>query len=593
MSSQDQGVESGAAYGLARLVAAGDEPDTSEGFDRTAAQLRGVLRFARSLATMQDEQTLFQIVANTARSALGYSACVVAMRGDDGNFHNLASAGVLAAHEVHNLVVSPAAFEALTNASITLGGVHWVPPGHAVREREDVKAAVMGTGVSVPSRTWQPGSLLFAPLIGSDGEAIGFINPDDPLSGDLPVPEQALMLETLAELTVVGLEIVRARSTERAARAIAEEQRTQLEALMAASARVRGDMAIDEVLQSIVRAMSNAGGFNRAAIYLLGDDDVLEARATIGLSPEEDAQLRANPVSLAEFAPAMQPGMLISRSYLLDHRRFSIPAELDAKLNTPRPHAEWQEGMWHVEDMLTVPFVAPSGEVLGLISLDEPKNGLLPDRAHVQALEFFADQCANAVQHSRRFEAVRAEAETDVLTGLYNRRALVTSVNQAIDRFKQRAERSTLLFIDIDHFKLVNDTFGHSQGDLVLQWMANALSERLRKHDMLARYGGEEFVALLRDTELEEGVALAEALRERIVSLDSTKLTGDLPMRISIGVAAITRDSSAADVLAASDAAMYEAKRRGRNQVRVARTDGHLSRWPNSSVTAPDDPIQA
>jgi diguanylate cyclase (GGDEF)-like protein len=544
-----------------------------EGFDRTAAQLRGVLRLARQLAVMEDEQTLIHMVVNTARSALGYSACVLALRGDDGNFHHRASAGVQVEDDraFRSLVVSASAFEALTHASIALGGVHWVPPGHAVRDRDDVRAAVMATGVSVPSRTWLPGSLLFAPLIDSEGRAIGFINPDDPLSGELPPPEQALMLETLAELTVVGLEIVRARSTERAARAIAEAQRGQLEALMAASARVRGDMALDQVLQGIARAMSNAGGFRRAAIYLLVDGDRLEVRATVGLSASEDSAMRSNVVSLAEFAPAMRPDMLVSRSYLFDHRRFSIPAELDAKLNTPEPDPEWQEGEWHAEDMLTVPLVALSGEVMGLISLDEPKNGLLPDRAHVQALEFFADQCATAVEHAREFEAVRAEAQTDPLTGLANRRALVDSVTRAMERLRQRDEPSTVLFIDIDHFKPVNDTYGHSQGDLVLQWIGNALSDRLRKHDVLARYGGEEFVALLGDTDLDEGMAIAEALRERIAALDSTQLTGELPIRISIGVAALSRDSvSPDDVLNVSDAAMYEAKRRGRNQVWVA-----------------------
>jgi diguanylate cyclase (GGDEF)-like protein len=379
------------------------------------------------------------------------------------------------------------------------------------------------------------------------------------------------MLETLAELTVVGLEIVRARATERAARAIAEAQRGQLEALMAASARVRGDMALDQVLQGIARAMSNAGGFLRAAIYLLVGGDTLEVRASVGLSAREDAELRTNVVTISEFAPAMEPEMLVSRSYLFDHRRFSMPAELDAKLNTPEPDPNWKEGQWHAEDMLTVPLVAMSGELLGLISLDEPKSGLVPDRAHVQALEFFADQCATAVEHAREFEAVRAEAQTDPLTGLANRRALVSAVGRALERLRQRNEPATVLFIDIDHFKPVNDTYGHSQGDLVLQWIGTVLSDRLRKHDVLARYGGEEFVALLADTDQDEGLAIAEELRGRIELMDSTKLTGDLPMRISIGVAALSKDSVTADeVLAASDAAMYEAKRHGRNQVWVA-----------------------
>jgi diguanylate cyclase (GGDEF)-like protein len=452
---------------------------------------------------------------------------------------------------------------------------------------------VRSTGVSVPPRTWQPGSLLFAPLIDSDGKFIGYLNPDDPLSGELPPPEQALILETLAEFTVVGLEIVRTRATERAARAIAEAQRGQLEALMAASARVRGDVGLDEVLQGITGAMSNAGGFRRAAIYLLVGDHQLEMRASVGLSVDEDAELRANAVSLDEFAPAMQPEMVVSRSYLFDHRRFTIPAELDAKLNTPEPDPDWKDGQWHAEDMLTVPLVGLAGETIGLISLDEPKNGLLPDRAHIQALEFFADQCATAVEQAREFEAVRVEAQTDPLTGLANRRALVIAVTRAMERLRQRDEPSTVLFIDIDHFKPVNDTYGHSQGDLVLQWIGQALSERLRKYDILARYGGEEFVVLLGDTELEEGMTIAEALRALVASLDSTKLTGDLPIRISIGVASLSKDFTSADeVLALSDAAMYEAKRRGRNMVWVAGAGGRgRGRFSSGQHLSPPDSL--
>ena len=230
------------------------------------------------------------------------------------------------------------------------------------------------------------------------------------------------LLETLAELTVVGLEIVRARAIERAAVAVAEAQRRQLEGLLAASAQVRGQFSLDEVLSEIARAMTTAGGFGRAAIYLRMPDDVLAVGATVGLTKSGGDQLRASTVTIKEFAPAMQPEMLLSRSYLFDHRRFQIPPELDEKLNTPAVDREWSDGQWHPEDMLTVPISDTDGDLLGVISVDEPVDGLLPDRAHVQAIEFFADQCASAVIQARRFEEVRAEARTDPLTGLANRR---------------------------------------------------------------------------------------------------------------------------------------------------------------------------
>ena len=317
--------------------------------------------------------------------------------------------------------------------------------------------------------------------------------------------------------------------------------------------------------------MTTAGGFGRAAIYLRMPDDILAVGATVGLSDIESAQLRASTLTLKEFAPAMQPEMLISRSYLFDHRRFQIPPELNEKLNTPTVDRDWVDGQWHPEDMLTVPITDVEGEMLGVISVDEPVDGWLPDRAHVQAIEFFADQCAVAVVQARRYEEVQTEARTDSLTGLANRRALDAAVVRAISRARREAAVCAVLFIDIDHFKDINDTLGHAVGDAVLKRVGRGLRDRLRRGDLLARYGGEEFVALLSDTDLDAALRVAETLRRRIATLDFDSLTGGLPVRVSIGVAQLSSDRmSATSLVSAADAAMYEAKRQGRNRVCVA-----------------------
>ncbi len=541
--------------------------------DGAAAELREVLTVARALGAISDEAELLDLINTTARDKLGYSVCVIAIKGDDGAFRYAATSGLSVEEDraLRSCVLSAPAFEALRDAAVTIGAVCWVAPGHPVRERPDVLAGTVATGVSVAPRSWQPGSLLFAPLIGADGEPVGLLNPDDPLSGELPTPRQALLLETLAELTVVGLEIVRARAVERATVAVAEAQRRQLEGLLAASAQVRGQFSLDEVLGEIARAMTTAGGFGRAAIYLRMPDDVLAVGATVGLSEIEGAQLRSSTLTLKEFAPAMQPEMLLSRSYLFDHRRFQIPPELNEKLNTPTVERDWVDGQWHPEDMLTVPIKDVEGELLGVISVDEPVDGWLPDRAHVQAIEFFADQCAVAVVQARRYEEVQTEARTDSLTGLANRRALDAAVVRAISRARRDAAVCAVLFIDIDHFKDINDTLGHAVGDAVLKRVGRGLRDRLRRGDLLARYGGEEFVALLSDTDLDAALRVAETLRRRIATLDFDALTAGLPVRVSIGVAQLSSDRmSATSLVSAADAAMYEAKRQGRNRVCVA-----------------------
>ena len=128
-----------------------------------------------------------------------------------------------------------------------------------------------------------------------------------------------------------------------------------------------------------------------------------------------------------------------------------------------------------------------------------------------------------------------------------------------------------MLFIDIDHFKDINDSLGHAVGDAVLQRVGRGLRDRLRRGDLLARYGGEEFVALLSDTDVDAATRLAETLRRRIATLDFDSLTGGLPVRVSIGVAQLSETRmSAVSLVSAADAAMYEAKRQGRDRVCVA-----------------------
>ncbi|MGD0984368.1 MAG: sensor domain-containing diguanylate cyclase [Acidimicrobiales bacterium] len=540
--------------------------------EQSAQGLREILEVARALGRISEEGELLDLINTTARDKLECGVCAIAIKGDDGAFRYTATSGLGVDEDraLRSAVLSPAAFEALREAAPPRSAVCVVPPGHPVRERPDVIAGTLLGGCSAAPGSEPSVPLVFVPLLGVDGEPLGLLNPARPLNEPLSGSSQLLLLETLAELTVVGLEIVRARAVEHAAVAVAEAQRRQLEDLLAASAQVRGYYSLDEVLREIARAMTTAGGFSRAAIYVRMPDDTLVVGATVGLSEAESRQLRETPVTLQEFAGAMQPEMLLSRSYFLDHRRFKIPPELSDKLNTPAGVREWTDGQWHAEDMLTVKIVDADGELLGLISVDEPVNGLIPDRAHVQAIEFFADQCAVAVIHARRYEEVRTEALTDSLTGLANRRALDAAVVRAIARARRDAALCAVLFIDIDHFKDINDSLGHAVGDAVLQSVGWGLRDRLRRGDLLARYGGEEFVALLPDTDLQAALQVAEVLRSRIASLDFGSLTAGLPVRVSIGVAQLSEElMGAGSLVAAADAAMYEAKRQGRNRVVV------------------------
>lgn len=160
----------------------------------------------------------------------------------------------------------------------------------------------------------------------------------------------------------------------------------------------------------------------------------------------------------------------------------------------------------------------------------------------------------------------RREASHDPLTGLANRRQLDARLDAERARCLRHGEPLSVLMCDLDHFKRVNDLFGHAAGDVVLAAAADALAGELRASDVGARYGGEEFVALLPETTPEQALAAAERVRRRIAALHIDVGDAVLTVTVSIGIASLEDGESGEALLARADAAMYRAKESGRNR---------------------------
>lgn len=158
----------------------------------------------------------------------------------------------------------------------------------------------------------------------------------------------------------------------------------------------------------------------------------------------------------------------------------------------------------------------------------------------------------------------------DQLTGLYNRHALLDTLVHAGAQSQRSGQPLAMLMLDIDHFKWVNDRYGHLVGDEVLRQVAQRAQDRLRRSDVLARYGGEEFLALLPDTDTNSALLVAEAIRRAIEAHPMVVGGTKIPVTISIGVhAGVVEDATAVaeTMIAASDRALYRAKEHGRNRV--------------------------
>lgn len=159
-------------------------------------------------------------------------------------------------------------------------------------------------------------------------------------------------------------------------------------------------------------------------------------------------------------------------------------------------------------------------------------------------------------------------AKTDGLTGIYNRRYLDSRLTEEIERSRRHGNPLSVMMLDIDHFKVINDTHGHLCGDYVLRKISERLQTIVRTSDILGRYGGEEFCCVLPESSFEQAVVLAERCC-RQVSDSELSCTTDHQTRVtvSIGVTALYRDDSLDSLIKRADDALYQAKRNGRNRV--------------------------
>ncbi len=218
-------------------------------------------------------------------------------------------------------------------------------------------------------------------------------------------------------------------------------------------------------------------------------------------------------------------------------------------------------GLRHV---LAEPLVA-SGQVIGALVLSRRTDGGWPAESRA-VLRSAAQDLSAALERAYAHEEARIRAATDALTGIPNR-AYLEDLVEMLGRGRRANDSLGILMLDLDHFKAVNDRYGHEAGDDVLRALGRVLRVTLRADDVPARYGGEEFVVVLRRATPETAVEIAERLRRAVRRIDMTALGMDGVVTVSIGVSVGT--GSARSLLSRADAALYEAKRRGRDRVEV------------------------
>lgn len=223
-------------------------------------------------------------------------------------------------------------------------------------------------------------------------------------------------------------------------------------------------------------------------------------------------------------------------------------------------HIERRGNDWYaVDDRSTNGTYVNEDQIPGEIKL---ANG---DRIKVgpTILKFLSGADAEAKYH----EEIYRMTIIDGLTQIHNKRYLVEALERDVMRARRHERDLCAIIFDIDHFKGINDRFGHLAGDHVLRELARVVQERTRRDEVFARYGGEEFVIILPETSLDGAIKLAETLREKVESHKFVFQGESIPVTISIGTAVLAENMTGTDLITAADTKLYEAKNGGRNRV--------------------------
>jgi diguanylate cyclase (GGDEF)-like protein/PAS domain S-box-containing protein len=326
-----------------------------------------------------------------------------------------------------------------------------------------------------------------------------------------------------------------------------QRQAIEAETLRQAASVVNSALDLQHVLDRILTELNKVVYYDSAAVFFV-EEDHLRIVALRGF-PDPERYLN-------QVYPLEDP--------LLDELKGSgRPLILFDAQEDPR-FEKWGETE-NIHGWLGVPLFA-HGICIGFLTLDNHNPGAYNTDTAKLAL-VFANQAAIAIENARLFEQVQRLAVTDPLTNLHNRRYFFEVAHREMERARRYESPLSLIMIDIDRFKEVNDTHGHLIGDLVLKHIAERLKGQLREIDVLCRYGGEEFVILLPDTNLEAAYQVAERLRLAIVQTPIQAEGNLVNITTSLGVAHMDANCQQIDdLIRYADLALYQAKSAGRNQ---------------------------
>ena len=364
--------------------------------------------------------------------------------------------------------------------------------------------------------------------------------------------EEAQIVEESASYVLRAIENERMVST-------IEQTRFEVGRFFEASRRLNGVLTPEEVYEVALESVGEIAPFDFAAITLFDDD--MEHHRVVRVSGDGATTPGEWKDIIFDSNQGLASMVVKNRHYLpvggrlRDRKAVVLTGEQDFSA---------------LQSLLVLPLIAQDRPVGTMIIGHHEPNQFPAQRREM--LEVVSNQVAVTMQNARLYSQMENMAKYDALTGLANRRSFEERLAETMARHKRSGRTFGMVLTDIDHFKSVNDTYGHPVGDEVLRQVGRTFTELMREIDMPARYGGEEFVMILEDTNLEGARQVANRLREAIGALRFETDQGPLQCTISMGIAMGPWDCDDPHGLVdLADQALYHSKENGRNRVSVYR----------------------
>ena len=325
-----------------------------------------------------------------------------------------------------------------------------------------------------------------------------------------------------------------------------------LQALLATTRLIAANHPLQEVVHRLADELNGLLQADRCSVLILDEDNhELAFHDSSALSEWEQANIRFQVGEGVAGWVAQHRQPVLIEDVMLDPRFKKHPGQLRTMVS-----------------MICVP-LEMHRRLIGVLTLTTSRPDHIFCQDELELVVLIAAHISLALESHRLYEL----SVLDGLTHTYNRRYLDQRLSQELADSRRHGKPLTVALLDLDHFKKLNDGYGHQAGDLVLCELTSIVSRELRQHDVLARYGGEEFALILSGTASDDGLQLGERLRGLIANAEFVYKEQQLPVTISLGLATFPEDGDdPMALLRSADKALYRAKEAGRNRVVSARS---------------------